>query len=120
MSFPDWVWLFFGSFGTVGAVLFTVVVWYWLRVHASAQGWLRSAAKWNMLGLMFLFMGAYFACGIGGPPGSLLSKDPSIHDLGSAYDSAILSIVLSVPGWACVLMGVRRMLHGTRADGETT
>ena len=56
MSFPDWVWLFFGSFGTMGAVLFTLVVWTWFKVHSSAEGWLRSAARWNMLGFMFLFI----------------------------------------------------------------
>jgi hypothetical protein len=120
MSFPTWVWLYFGTFGTAGAVLFTLVVWYWFKVHASAGGWLRSAAKWHMVGLMFLFIGAYFACGIGGPPGSLLSHDQSVHDLGSAYDSAILSIFLSVPGWACVLVGMRKMLHGIRSDAETS
>lgn len=118
MSFPTWVWLYFGSFGTVGAVLFTLVAWHWLKVHASAGGWPRSAAKWNMVGLMFLFVAAYFACGIGGPPGSLLSKDQSVHDLGSAYDSAILSIFFSVPGWACVLVGMRKMVQGTRSDKE--
>jgi hypothetical protein len=116
MSFPDWVWLFFGSFGTLGAVLFTLVAWHWLKVHAAAEGWPRSAAKWNMVGLMFLFIAAYFACGIGGPPGSLLSKNQSVHDLGSAYDSAILSILFSAPGWACVLVGMRKILLGTQSD----
>jgi hypothetical protein len=40
----------------------------------------------------------------------------TLHDLGSAYDSAMLSIFLSVPGWACVLLGMRQMLHGTRSN----
>jgi hypothetical protein len=119
MSFPTWVWLYFGTFGTLGAVLFTLVVWYWMKVLNLAQGSLRSAAKWNMIGLMFLFIAAYFACGIGGPPGSLLSKNPSVHDLGSAYDSAILSIFLSVPGWACVLVGMRKLLQGIGSDEVT-
>ena len=116
MSFPTWVWLTFGTFGTAGAVLFTLVVWYWMKIQSSAEGPLRSAAKWNMVGLMFLFIAAYFACGIGGPPGSLLSHDLSTHDLETAYDSAMLSIFLSVPGWACMLMGMRKMMQGALSE----
>ena len=119
MSFPTWVWLYFGTFGTIGALLYTLVVWYWMKVHSLAAGWLRSAAKWNMVGLMFLFVAAYFACGIGGPPGSLLSHDQLTHDLEAAYDSALLAIFFSVPGWACVLVGTLKMLRGIRA-GENT
>lgn len=118
MSFPNWVWLYFGTFGTVGALLYTLVVWYWMKVHSLAAGWVRSAAKWNMLGLMFLFVAAYFACGIGGPPGSLLSTDQLAHDIEAAYDSALLAIFFSVPGWACVLVGIRKLLHGIRSQDE--
>lgn len=116
MSFPTWVWLYFGMFGTVGAVLFTLVVWYWIKVLNSAEGSLRSVAKWNMVGLMFLFVAAYFACGIGGPPGSLLSHDQLTHDLEAAYDSAMLSIFFSVPGWACMLVGMRKMVQGIQSE----
>jgi hypothetical protein len=118
MSFPNWVWLYFGTFGTIGAVLYTLVVWYWMKVHSKATGWLRSAAKWNMLGLMFLFVAAYFACGIGGPPGSMLSSDQLTHDIEAAYDSALLAIFFSVPGWACVLVGTRKLLQGIRSQNE--
>jgi len=118
MSFPNWVWLYFGTFGTIGALLYTLVVWYWMKVHSEAAGWLRSAAKWNMLGLMFLFVAAYFACGIGGPPGSLLSSDQLTHDIEAAYDSALLGILLSVPGWACVLVGFRKLFQGIRSQNE--
>ena len=118
MSFPNWVWLYFGTFGTIGALLYTLTVWYWMKVHSQAAGWLRSAAKWNMLGLMFLFVAAYFACGIGGPPGSLLSSDSLTHDIESAYDSALLAIFFSVPGWACVLVGIRKLFQGIRSPDE--
>jgi hypothetical protein len=118
MSFPNWVWLYFGTFGTIGALLYTMTVWYWMKVHSLAAGWLRSVAKWNMLGLMFLFVAAYFACGIGGPPGSLLSADSLTHNIESAYDSALLGIFFSVPGWACVLVGIRKLLHGIRPQNE--
>jgi hypothetical protein len=115
MSFPIWVWLYFGTFGTAGAVLFTLTVWTWMNLLKLAEGSQRSAAKWNMIGLMFLFVAAYFACGIGGPPGGLLSHDQATHDLSSAYDSAMLSIFFSVPGWACVLVGLRKMIGGLRS-----
>ena len=50
MSFPTWVWLYFGALGTLGAVLFTLIVWYWMKVYSSAGRALRSAAGWNMVG----------------------------------------------------------------------
>jgi hypothetical protein len=120
MSFPTWVWLYFGTFGTLGALLYTLVVWNWMKVHSLAAGWMRSAAKWNTVGLMFLFVAAYFACGIGGPPGSLLSHDQLTHDLEAAYDSALLAIFFSVPGWASVLVGTLRMLQGIRSGEQTS
>jgi hypothetical protein len=116
MSYPTWVWLYFGIFGTIGAVLYTLVVWYWMKFHSMAAGMLRSAAKWNMLGLMFLFIAAYFACGIGGPPGSMLSSDPLSQNIESAYDSALLAIFFSVPGWACVFVGIRKLFQKIRSQ----
>jgi hypothetical protein len=116
MSFPTWVWLYFGSLGTVGAVLYSLIVWYWMRIHASAARATRVVATWNMVGLMFLFVAAYFACGIGGPPGGLLSPDASTHAIDAAYDSALLSIFFSVPGWACVCVGMCKTLRGIRSD----
>ena len=119
MSFPDWVWLYFGTFGTAGAVLFTLVAWYWLKAHTLAKGSFRSAAKWNMVGLLFLFLGAWFACGIGGPPGNMLSFDPATRDLEVAYGTAMFSIFLSVPGWTCVLVGQRKMIQATQYEGSS-
>ncbi|MFX0200313.1 MAG: hypothetical protein ACFFCW_29695 [Candidatus Hodarchaeota archaeon] len=114
MSFPDWVWIYFGFFGTVGAVFFTLVVWYWMKIQDNTVGSLRAAARWNMIGLLFLFLAAWFACGIGGPPGNLLSHDTSIHQLDSAYDSAILSIFLSGPGWISVFLSQRKLMETKR------
>jgi hypothetical protein len=65
---------------------------------------------------MFLFVAAYFACGIGGPPGSLLSSDQLTHDIEAAYDSALLGIFFSVPGWGCVLVGIRKLLRGIQSQ----
>jgi hypothetical protein len=116
MTFPDWVWLYFGAFGTAGAVLFTLVVCSWLKVQSGSKGSLQSAARWNMIGLMFLFLAAWFACGIGGPPGNLLSEDMSTHNLDMGYLTAMLSIFFSVPGWACMLVGMRKMMQSTPPD----
>ena len=111
---PIWMWLYFGTFGSAGAVLFTLVVWNWLKVHSLAKGALRSATKWNVLGYMFLFVGAWFACGIGGPPGNLLSPDLTIHNPDLATWTAFLSMFFSVPGWACALVGMRKMIKATQ------
>lgn len=111
---PLWMWLYFGTLGSAGAVLFTLLAWNWLRVHGLAKGAVRSAAKWNMIGYIFLFSGAYFACGIGGLPGNLLSPDPAMHNPGVATASAVLSMFLSVPGWACVLVGMRKLMKATK------
>jgi hypothetical protein len=108
------MWLYFGTFGSAGAVLFTLVIWYLLKVRTLAKGLLRSVATWNMVGYMFLFFGAWFACGIGGPPGNLLSSNPATHSLDAATGVAVLSMFFSVPGWACVLVGQRKMMQATK------
>lgn len=115
-DFPVWMLVYFGFFGSTGAVLFTLVIWYWMKFHSSARGYMRSAAKWSVFGYAFLFIGAWFACGIGGPPGNMLSSDPVMQNLSSAIRAATLSMFFSVPGWACVLVGMRKMMRGTRSD----
>ena len=67
---------------------------------------------------MFLFIAAYSACGIGGPPGSLLSPEQSTHDLEAAYDSALLAIFFSVPGWAFVLVGMTKLLQSIKLQEQ--
>ena len=116
---PIWMWLYFGIFGSAGVVLFTLVVWNWLKVHSLAKGALRSAVKWNVIGYMFLFFGAWFACGIGGPPGNLLSPDLTLHNPNYATGGAILSMFFSVPGWTCVLVGMRKMIKATHQYAST-
>ena len=111
VSHPNWMWLYFGTFGTVGAVLFTLIVWSWMKFHAVARGHLRSAARWGMFGYTFLFFAAWFACGIGGPPGNMLSSDPTAHNLFGAIGAGTLSMFFSVPGWACVLVSQRKMMR---------
>ena len=115
LSHPIWIWLYFGTFGTLGAVLFTLVIWHWMKVHALAKGFMRSAGKWSVVGYMFLFFAAWFACGIGGPPGNMLSSDPTAYNLSAATGAAILSMFFSVPGWASLLISQRTMIRGLQS-----
>ena len=58
---PLWMWLYFGIFGSAGVILFTLIVFQWVKYHALAKGYQRSAARWSMVGHMFLFFAAWFA-----------------------------------------------------------
>jgi hypothetical protein len=42
-SHPNWMWLYFGIFATAGTILFTLVVWNWMKVLKLAKGNLLSA-----------------------------------------------------------------------------
>jgi len=122
MNFPEthplWMWLYFGTFGSIGAILFTLIVWNWLKVNTLTMGYQRSAAKWSMVGYMFLFIAQWFACGIGGHPGSLLSPDPSKHYYFAAMLAAVLSMLFSVPGWACIFISQRKLLSGLNTESH--
>ena len=110
-SYPVWIWLYFGAFGSISAVLFSLIAWSWFKSRLFARGQLRSVITWNMFGYMFLFIGAYFACGIGGTPGdNLLSPDVTIHNIQKGTTSAVLSMFFSAPGWACIFIGQRGFL----------
>lgn len=107
---PLWLYAYFGTFGSVATVLFVLVAKSWLEYNARADYAQRSALRWNMVGYMFLFFASWFACGIGGPPGNLLSSDAAAHNQAAATGAAILAMLFSVPGWACVLVGQRKLL----------
>ncbi len=109
---PIWMWLYFGLFGSAGVLLFSLLAWNWMKLHARISGWMRSAARWAMIGSVFLFFAGWFACGIGGPPGNLLSVVGSTHNPGAAIGAAALSMFFSVPGWGCLLIAVTRARHG--------
>jgi hypothetical protein len=116
LTHPLWMWLYFGAFGSAGAILFTLIIWQTMKLHARATGRQRSAARWSMFGYMFLFCAAWFACGVGGTPGNLLSLDPATHNPAVATSVAMLSIALSVPGWACVLVGQWKLSRSLRSE----
>ena len=117
-SHPLWMWLYFGAFGSIGVILFALIVWNWMKFQKTEAGFQRSAAKWTMIGYMFLFFSAWFACGIGGSPGNLLSGDSTTHFLPGATLAAVLAMFFSVPGWLCILIGQRKMLKGVQSGKD--
>ncbi|HEU0295294.1 MAG TPA: alpha/beta hydrolase [Anaerolineales bacterium] len=78
--FPGWMYLYFAGFGSIALVLVALVFWTWMKVNRLANGYLRTALKWNMVGYIFMFSASWFACGIGAGPGNLLSTDLSMHN----------------------------------------
>lgn len=115
LTHPVLVWAYFGTFGTIATILFVLVAKSWLEYHAMAAQRQRSALRWSMVGYMFLFFASWFACGIGGPPGNLLSSNSATHNLSAATGAAILSMFFSVPGWAGVLVSQRKLLRDVSA-----
>ena len=82
-----------------------------MKVHSLVNGYLLSVVRWNIVGYLFLFFAAWFACGIGGPPGNMLSSDPVRHNQFAAIGAALLSMFFSMPGWTCLLVSQRKMLQ---------
>lgn len=111
ITHPILVYAYFGTFGTVGTILFVLVARSWMEYHAMADHRQRSALRWSMVGYMFLFFASWFACGIGGPPGNLLRSDSAAHNLSAGLGAGILSMFFSLPGWACVLVSQRKLLR---------
>ena len=112
--FPAWMYLYFAAFGTAAIVLLSLVFWNWMKVNRLSKGYLRTALKWNALGYVFMFVAAWFACGIGAGPGNLLSSDASMHNPFLASMSAVSGMFASVAGWVCLLVGQRKLLAGLK------
>jgi hypothetical protein len=110
--FPGWMYLYFASFGSIALVLVALVFWTWMKVNRLADGYLRTALKWNMVGYIFVFSASWFACGIGAGPGNLLSLDASMHNPFLATMGAVSGMFASVAGWICLLVGQRTLLDG--------
>jgi len=112
MSFPsthpDWMWLYFGGLASVGLILFCLVSWELTKLYGRLSGRMRSAARWAMFGVTFMFLALWFACGIGGPPGNMLSADPATHSMEFALNAAVGSTFFSVPAWACLFVAVKK------------
>ena len=109
-SYDSWVPLYFGTLGSLNVLLFVVVIYYWYRSYSLTSSEQKSISLWTMSGCFFLFFAGYFACGIGGQPGFLLSPDESLHNYTYAYRAAMLGMACNVPGWFCMLMAQRKMM----------
>ncbi len=112
ITHPIWMWLYFGVFGTAGAVLFTLVIWYGMKAHNAVEGYISTSAKWSMGGYLLLFLASYLVCGVGGPPGNLFSSSPGTANVEYATIGAMAGIAASVPGWACLLASQRLLIRG--------
>lgn len=114
-DFPEWMFLYFAALGTTAMVLVTLILWTWLQTTRLSSGALRGALAWNAVGHVFTFSAAWFACGIGAGPGLLLSSDLSMHRPFLAGAAAVAGMFCSVVGWACFLIGMRKVLKGLSA-----
>ncbi len=110
---PTWMWFYFGGLNSVGLTLYVAVAWQLTKSYAASQGRVRSAARWAMFGSAFMFLALWFACGIGGPPGNMLSTDVATHSLEFATNAAVGATLFSVPAWGCLLVALRKV-SGTR------
>ena len=108
---PSWMWLYFGVLGTAGMVMFILAMWSVAKLRKNSNQRLGKAIRLNMIGYMFLFISSWFACGIGGPPGNMLSADATVHNQLGALGAASMAMFFSVPGWSFLFLGYRSMLN---------
>ncbi len=112
---PAWMWLYFGGLSSVGLVIYCLASWRLTKLYAASTGDLRSAVRYALFGATFMFLALWFACGIGGPPGNMLSADASTHSFEFALNAAVGSTFFSVPAWGCLLMALIRVTR-SRTD----
>ena len=117
---PVWMWLYFGGLSSVGLIVYVAIAWRLTTVYAAAEGRVRSAARWAMFGSAFMFLALWFACGIGGPPGNMLSSDVATHSLEFATNAALGSAFFSVPAWGCLLVALMGVSDSNGAADERT
>lgn len=119
MNFPPyfapWMWAYFAFFGTLAIVFLALTFWTWMKSTRLTKGTLKRALVWNMAGFVALFSGGWFACGIGGPPGNLLSTDPSMQNPTLAGAAAMAGMFFSVVGWVLLWVAMRTMLKAVEA-----
>lgn len=111
-GFAAWVFLYFAISGTIAMALVALIYWTWMKTTRLSTGALRSGLAWNAVGNIFTFSAAWFACGIGAGPGFLLSSDPTMHRPFLALAAGVAGMFTSVVGWACLLVGIRKILKG--------
>ena len=109
-SFPVSIWVMMGTLGTICSILFTVLIYRWVR---SGQKFPRSVpySNYSILGYMFLFASGLICCGIAGPPGYALSSDPNLVSKEWILRASGLSNFLAVLGWTFAVIGQRNTLR---------
>ena len=115
---PAWMWLYFGVFGTAGTVMFILAMWNAAKLRKISNQKLDKAIRLNMIGYMFLFIASWDACGIGGPPGNMLSADVTVHNQSAALGAAGMAMFFSLPGWIFLFLGYSSMLKTMIEDGQ--
>lgn len=110
MTFPFEVSVYFGVTGSLGATLFILFTWEFVK--AGTRGGLQADATRGVQTLRYagfacMFAAQWSACGIGGPPGNLLSDDPAIHNPLAGLMGAMAGIAFSVMGWTLFCISER-------------
>jgi hypothetical protein len=112
---PAWMWLYFGGLSSVGLIVYVAIAWRLTNLYAAGEGRVRSAARWAIFGSTFMFLALWFACGIGGPPGNMLSTDLATHSLEFASNAAVGSAFFSVPAWGCLFVALMKASRSSEA-----
>src|SRR3972149_2482674 len=110
VEFPAWMWMYFALLGSLAILFVALTFWAWLKTTRLTSGSLKRALRWQVGGYATLFAAVWFACGIGGPPGNLLSTEDSLRNIEAATGAALAGMFFSVVGWVLLWMAMRIML----------
>lgn len=97
---------YFGALGIALTILFVGIVWYWMKYNNVEEGKMRTAAKFKLIGYLFLLMAAWFMCGVAGYPGAALRPDEANYDM--AISIAYLVMLFLFVGFSFVFLGQRQ------------
>ena len=98
--------------------MFILTIWNVAKLRKKTNSRLGKALRQSMIGYMFLFIASWFACGIGGPPGNMLSADASVHNQFGALGAASMAMFLSVPGWYFIFLSYGSMMRSLLMEAE--
>jgi uncharacterized membrane protein YgdD (TMEM256/DUF423 family) len=89
-----------------------------MNMDRIAMGYPKTALKRNTAGHVFELIALWFTYGIGAESGSLLNRNPSMHNPFFVPMATIYGISASVLGWICFLVGQRKLPNGQKQDGK--
>jgi hypothetical protein len=114
-EYPAWMWAYFAVLGSLAILFVTLTFWAWLKTTRLTSGLLKRALRWQVGGYASLFAAVWFACGIGGPPGNLLSPEINFHNTEAATGAALAGMLFSVIGWVLLWIAMRLLLKHAQA-----